>query len=217
MQKSSDKSIYVACDVPVVNKDHCDAVKTSDPHEPTSDEIGDVGFREVSRSRRKQRKIVYGNAKNLSCSFKGIAKLCHIHVWKIQPMTTSEEDIRTFLANSVSVEFDVMKLQAKGEYASFRVSILESYKEKLLSASFWPDGVAVRPFFFPRVRETNVSTANDNRLSTMASVDTVDTPEPVLVNSDSTSTVNPNSTVTKRTNTRATSGKLKPIKENVIS
>lgn len=75
-------------------------------------------------------------------------KIAHLHVWRLDK-NTSLEDMKNYVQHKFEdVPVEVEKLNAKGNYASFRVSANFSVLDKLQNPENWPKNVAINRFFF---------------------------------------------------------------------
>nr|CAI5817665.1 unnamed protein product [Callosobruchus analis] len=93
-------------------------------------------------------------------NFAGAPRKLWIYVGKCLPNST-EEAVRRHLEEKLPEHnFNVVKLNSKGTYSSYRVEADLGLKDELYAPSFWPSGVIVKRFKFPRnihIRNGNVN------------------------------------------------------------
>lgn len=112
--------------------------------EPKEDDLSEGdGFQVVNR--RKPRKFIIGKKQDNGLLV--AQKEVHLHIWRLYPSTTVD-DLTNYIKKSLpNLELTCSALKARGNYASFKVTTLESAYEDLISPDFWPNGVAIDRFF----------------------------------------------------------------------
>lgn len=117
------------------------------------DETSAVGWATVvRRNRRRARNIIVGTSTTDSASkIKAAKRIHHHHVFNFEPNTTCE-DVITFLKNSGLNDVECVALNSRNPklYASFRISAPENCDKQIAEPSFWPSGVHVKRYYFPR-------------------------------------------------------------------
>ena len=72
--------------------------------------------------------------------------------------SVSAEGLKLFLKNAVEADFIVEKLKPKvsdAKYASFKVGVPRSVKEKVIKPEFWPKQVFINKFYFSKNYKEN--------------------------------------------------------------
>lgn len=97
----------------------------------------------------KRNRVVIGL--NKEATIRAAPKLGHLHVYRLSS-DTSEEMLSAFLRRSApNINFSCQKLTRRDETsASFKVSFPIADVDKVYNGSIWPDGSAVKRFFFPK-------------------------------------------------------------------
>lgn len=112
--------------------------------DPKEDDLSEGDSFQVV-NRRKPRKFIIG--KKQDDGLLVAQKEVHLHIWRLSPSTT-EDDLTNYIKKSLpDLEIACSALKARGNYASFKVTTLESAYDDLISPDFWPNGVAIDRFF----------------------------------------------------------------------
>lgn len=104
------------------------------------------------RHESKQRFIVGSNNENSNEEFGAPKPRLYLHVFRCN-ITTTEEKVQAHLQKKLpQTKFEVVKLNTRGENASFRVTTdyEENLTQTLYDPEFWPRGVKVQRFRFFR-------------------------------------------------------------------
>lgn len=118
----------------------------------------------ISRKKRRQisnQKNIFGKAKIApEASFAAFPRprKAWFYLGKVKQDTT-EDIITNYISSKVSNQqtLTIEKLPTKGTTQSFKIGIHFDEKDVLLSEDFWPEGVIVRRFNFPRSSFRSVS------------------------------------------------------------
>lgn len=116
------------------------------------DENNDAGYTvyESKRNRRRSRKFGTGDA-SLGCPFKAIQRKAHIHVWRLEPQTKDKE-IKDYLEQKLNSPVIVETLNARGPYASFKITVDFPMLSQVLDLSLWPENAEIDRFTFNKNR-----------------------------------------------------------------
>lgn len=76
-----------------------------------------------------------------------------IHIGRCKQATTEEQVVSYLGKKCPGEKFDVMKLESKGRNAAFRIGAPQNLRDKVYEASFWPESITVKRFFFRRTAE----------------------------------------------------------------
>lgn len=106
-------------------------------------DVDQEGFQEVRR--RKPRKILVGN--NNAGGLSVAPKQAYIHIWRLAKDTTVEYLVTYIKQKIPGTEVECEKLNARGPYASFKVTVNDSLLEHLMNPECWPAGCAIDRFF----------------------------------------------------------------------
>ena len=113
------------------------------------------GFRLSREEIRKRRRVkqrrdaVYG--KRQHTSLRGGPKITELFIFNVCP-DTSDNDLKDFIENEgieilslncISHQESIMK--------SFKLSVDVKFKDTIMEADFWPEGIACRKYFRPRI------------------------------------------------------------------
>lgn len=116
--------------------------------------INDPDWSTVMRGKNNYKKnnkkisAIIGSDKAVS-SIKGVAKLCHLHVYRLDPAMTAEQLTEFLTAKEVAgVKCEQLKSKFPESYSSFKVSASNKFQDALMQADFWPEDVCVNRFFF---------------------------------------------------------------------
>lgn len=100
------------------------------------------GFQQVRR--RKPRKIIIGSSTSGGLSV--APKQGHIHIWRLATDTTIST-LEKYIGNKTpSTKVECEQLNARGPYASFKITVDDSMMEELMNPEFWPTGTAIDRF-----------------------------------------------------------------------
>ena len=113
---------------------------------------GKDGFKVVtSQKRRKSRSIIGTGGDKDTQNFSGVEKKLWFCIRRTHPKT-QEENILEYLRKNSSdgITFTCEKVESKSQYPVFKVSAPFSEKERIYDSGFWPPGVQVSRFYFPR-------------------------------------------------------------------
>lgn len=108
------------------------------------------------KARRSRRSIVnatHGTAMPGATLLKAAERKSYLHLYYLKLGTTTEEvseHLRTICSDDVCI---VEELKARGNYASFKLSVLTKNVDKYLSAEHWPEDVCIKPWY-SRFRKT---------------------------------------------------------------
>lgn len=93
-------------------------------------------------------KIINGVKPATSSSLRGVEKMHHFYIGRIDPDMTSSQ-VEECLKSEINLQnFKCSKLPSKGgSYSSFKLSIPQSKSNDILNPQIWPQGVVVRRFF----------------------------------------------------------------------
>lgn len=112
--------------------------------------VGNEGFTLVTNMKRKKKNDsinkVYG--KSESAPFKGVAKLGHLHVYRLEPTVTAGA-VGDYLKNCGFTGVTCEGLQSKypDVYSSFKISCPVDVIDKIKDPTLWPAGVVINKFF----------------------------------------------------------------------
>lgn len=138
---------------------------------PSGEDAGEVWTAAPSgrrRRRRASRAVVGTRASDAAGGLSAAPRLHHHHVFNFAP-ATSCDDIKNFLSTAGLSGIECVRLNSRRPevYASFRLSAHESLDSTLTNAGFWPEGIFVKRYFFPRngvvnnISETSIRTQNN--------------------------------------------------------
>lgn len=95
-----------------------------------------------------KRRMIIGN--NKDSAIKGVRKLVHLHVSRID-LNTSIIDLKNLLKNSFpEVSCESITPKYPNIYSSFKVTIFEDNFRKAMDPKVWPDGACISRFFQKR-------------------------------------------------------------------
>lgn len=127
--------------------------QSKDKTESSSNKNNDwhkVTHKKNTNHRKFRPSLVVGSYDGTS-DVSGIERRIAFHVSNLKPETTID-NIRSFLnKNFKDVGCEAIKSKRPNEYASFKVTLLRSEKEKALDATNWPNNASVRYFFHRKV------------------------------------------------------------------
>ncbi len=83
-------------------------------------------------------------------TLRAVPRKFYVHAWPFCP-ETEVANIANFIDSQgfSRDQIEVVKLQARGNYSSFKIGISEELKDKLLNPEVWPAGISVNKFKFP--------------------------------------------------------------------
>lgn len=93
---------------------------------------------------RRRRNIIFGN--KIDNDLEVAVKEVDLHIWRLAPNVT-EQDVVKYIKKSKDEDVNCERLNARGNYSSFKVTIKETSMADLMSPEFWPEGVAIDRFF----------------------------------------------------------------------
>lgn len=105
---------------------------------------------QVVMNRRKKRNFATGT--KLNTNLTAADKEIYLHVWRLNPKTNEADVIAYIESSKPGMQVQCEKLNARGNYSSFKVTALESTGKELLEPEFWPVGVVVDEFLNRRPR-----------------------------------------------------------------
>lgn len=149
----------------IKSKDGCDGVSNYDVHEALTrakmhDIItlaGDSNTDDVWKKvkTRRSNKPVIGKRPSENCKLRAAESYSHWHVYRLHP-ETGVKDIEAHLTLNDFCDVKIEKLNSVDPtlYSSFKVSVREGDKQKILDEGLWPGGTRINRFFLPRTRQS---------------------------------------------------------------
>jgi hypothetical protein len=108
----------------------------------------DDEFTEVRGPPRRRTHKTGTASPDSACPLVAADKKAHLHVWRLHP-DTKIEDVKEYLANLCNDQnIEVEAQNAKGNYASYRVSADFSHLETLQDPNNWPQNACINKFKF---------------------------------------------------------------------
>lgn len=109
----------------------------------------------ISKKKIRKNIGIVGTDKNTS-TIKGVAKLCHLHVYRLDPIMTAEQ-LSTYLKSKGVDDVKCAQLNSKfpESYSSFKVSASNKFLDALMKPEIWPEDVCVNRFFSHLVKKDN--------------------------------------------------------------
>jgi hypothetical protein len=104
----------------------------------------DLHFRPRPRPQRRTTPN-FGSAE--SCPISAVKRKAHLHVWRLD-MGTTKEALSNYLLEQHNLSVEIEKLNARGPYASFRVTTDYENMSMLENPSIWPQNTAISKFIF---------------------------------------------------------------------
>lgn len=134
----------------VVSSPFCEKVSTQQNNN-MNEEADEDGF--ILKKSRRKRNIVLG--KKIDNDLEVAVKEIDLHVWRLSPNVVEQDVVKYIRKNKQDEVVKCERLNARGNYSSFKVSIKETSMDDLMSPEFWPQGVAVDRYFnrtnFPKL------------------------------------------------------------------
>lgn len=119
----------------------CDVVLVEDPKEnPWT----------VVKNKKRRSRVMCGSAAPGTSQLEASERVRHLHLYYVKA-GTSVEQIRLHLntvCNSSEV-FSIESLKARGNYASFKLTVTWSSADKVMASETWPQGVCIKPWSQP--------------------------------------------------------------------
>jgi hypothetical protein len=127
----------------------CSTTLSPEDPEPQHDDVdGSTWTRQGPRSRHMRRRPPnFGSANVSDCPLIAVKRKAHLHVWRLD-INTTVESISEYLLKQHKIVSEVVKLNAKGPYASFRVSSDFANLDLLQDPNIWPINAAIGRFNF---------------------------------------------------------------------
>lgn len=117
--------------------------------ERLQDSNGESAFTTVQHRKRRRQPSVFGTkAKVDAAGLEGAEPRVWLYVGHTKPGTTCENVLDYLRINLKNNDVNCEKLNAKGQYPSFKISAPGDLKDTLHDPQFWPMGVIVRRFTF---------------------------------------------------------------------
>lgn len=113
----------------------------------------DVGKREdegefttVKRRKKTTIRTIHGSSNN--APLKGVPKLCHLHVYRLDPAVTSK-DVLEYLQQKGfdSILCESMESKYPDIYSSFKVTCIADQLDAVKDPAIWPRGTCINTFF----------------------------------------------------------------------
>lgn len=111
----------------------------------------------VANKRRKAKMLVGTGTENTNLTnVKGVPKTIDLHVYRINPGTTSEDLKALLRPHFPEVATTSLESRNPDVYSSFKVTIYQENFEKSMDASIWPRNCCVRRFLYLRRKSNQV-------------------------------------------------------------
>lgn len=127
-------------------RDAMQGQKNNKPYEkddlnPLHDEGGE--FQVVRR--RRPRTVIIGNKADESLIV--AEKQGYLHLWRLSP-ETKEDDVVNYCQRMIpNLKINCERLNARGDYSSFKLTTGETVLNDMMKPEFWPAGTAIDRFF----------------------------------------------------------------------
>lgn len=96
--------------------------------------------------RKSRGPIVIRGSSKTETSVQAAERLKHLHVWMLRQDTTADK-LKSHLASidaETAAKCTIEQLKPRGDYASFKVGVLEPSFERFMSMESWPQGVCLK-------------------------------------------------------------------------
>lgn len=95
--------------------------------------------------RRRPRTVVIGNKTDETLTV--AEKQAYLHLWRLSP-ETKEDDVVNYCQRMIpNLKINCERLNARGDYSSFKLTTGETVLNDMMKPEFWPAGTAIDRFF----------------------------------------------------------------------
>ena len=132
-----------------INKD----VNTTTPTTPNNDtDVVEVRY----KHKKKSRPLVIANNNTSTTSTLKAEKKILLFATRFDPDTT-DEDIKKHIGTVCNSKLEKLSLKNKDRIASYKITIPLQDKDKILEENFWPNGIVLNRYYFPREQTNDLS------------------------------------------------------------
>ena len=124
-----------------------------------SDDVENETYSQVVRKRKQRSTPVIGSGVVTDASpitlkvAERPERRVWLHVWRLDKEVTEDQVVSYLTSKKGEYRFTCDKLQARGEYSSFKIGAHPDLLDELMLPDFWPTGTAVSRFFHDTCRK----------------------------------------------------------------